>query len=183
MSKVGGWFTGLSTGGKVAVIGGATLLGLGAVGATSPKPVPPSPVTKNVTEKHSIPCQTEYTEDPNLEKGKTREVRACTEGERITVWEVTYVDDKQTNRKMVSNDVTTQLVNQVVANGTYVAPAPQPAPAPRPSPNCDPNYTGGCVPNVSYDLDCPDIGFSVTVVGDDPHGFDRDGDGYGCESY
>lgn len=61
-----------------------------------------------------------------------------------------------------------------------VAPAPAPKPAPRS--NCDPNYTP-CVPNVSYDLDCPDIGFSVRVIGSDPHGFDGNGDGYGCESY
>ncbi len=47
---------------------------------------------------------------------------------------------------------------------------------------CDPNYTP-CVPQVSYDLDCGDIGFSVTVIGADIHGFDRDNDGWGCESY
>jgi micrococcal nuclease len=47
---------------------------------------------------------------------------------------------------------------------------------------CDPNYTP-CVPQVPYDLDCKDIGFSVTVIGYDVHGFDRDKDGWGCESY
>ena len=49
--------------------------------------------------------------------------------------------------------------------------------------SCDPNYTGYCVPIVSYDLDCADIGHSVIVVGIDHHGFDDDGDGVGCESY
>jgi hypothetical protein len=49
---------------------------------------------------------------------------------------------------------------------------------------CDPNYSGFCVPNVSYDLDCPDIGHMVYVVGYDYHGFDgNDNDGIGCESY
>lgn len=64
------------------------------------------------------------------------------------------------------------------------APTPPPAPTPQPTPtgNCDPNYTP-CVPLVSYDLNCPDIGFRVTVIGSDPHRFDRDNDGYGCESY
>jgi hypothetical protein len=52
---------------------------------------------------------------------------------------------------------------------------------PAPGSNCDSNYEP-CVPNVSYDLDCSDISFSVTVVGSDPHRFDRDNDGYGCES-
>lgn len=48
--------------------------------------------------------------------------------------------------------------------------------------NCDPNYSR-CVPIVSYDLDCADIGFEVSVKGTDEHRLDRDGDGYGCESY
>jgi hypothetical protein len=48
---------------------------------------------------------------------------------------------------------------------------------------CDPNYTGACVPISAFDLDCPDISQMVRVVGADIHGFDRDGDGFGCESY
>ena len=47
------------------------------------------------------------------------------------------------------------------------------------SSNCDPNYSGGCVPISSRDLDCVDIPSGVTVVGKDIHGFDRDGKG--CE--
>ena len=50
------------------------------------------------------------------------------------------------------------------------------------SSGCDSNYAGTCVPDSSYDLDCADISGSVDVVGSDPHGFDADGDGYGCES-
>jgi len=34
-----------------------------------------------------------------------------------------------------------------------------------------------------YDLDCADVGHRVKVTGDDPHRLDRDGDGWGCESY
>lgn len=58
---------------------------------------------------------------------------------------------------------------------------PNPAPTSNQGGNCDPNYTP-CVPNVSYDLNCSDISFSVTVIGTDRHRFDRDGDGFGCES-
>ncbi len=47
---------------------------------------------------------------------------------------------------------------------------------------CDPNYGGGCVPRSDTDLDCSDIDFEVTVKGEDPHHFDGDGDGIGCES-
>lgn len=46
---------------------------------------------------------------------------------------------------------------------------------------CDPNYTP-CIPRVSYDLDCKDVGVRVRVTGTDVHRLDRDGDGYGCES-
>jgi micrococcal nuclease len=63
-----------------------------------------------------------------------------------------------------------------------VTPAPAVPTESQTANDCDPNYSGGCVPNVSYDLDCGDISFSVTVVGTDRHRFDRDGDGYGCES-
>lgn len=49
--------------------------------------------------------------------------------------------------------------------------------------DCDPNYDGACVPPVDYDLDCPDIEGPVYVVGTDVHGFDREGDGVGCEPY
>ena len=69
---------------------------------------------------------------------------------------------------------------------TTTAPPPPPPPttiAPQPATSsCDPNYDP-CVPNVAYDLDCGDIGFRVRVIGGDPHGFDREGDGIGCESY
>jgi endonuclease YncB( thermonuclease family) len=62
-------------------------------------------------------------------------------------------------------------------------PAPVPQPTEGASGGCDPNYTP-CVPIVPGDLDCGDIGFSVTIIGSDPHGFDgNDNDGLGCESY
>lgn len=34
----------------------------------------------------------------------------------------------------------------------------------------------------SRDLDCSDISGTVRIFGSDPHGFDRDGDGVGCEA-
>lgn len=69
-----------------------------------------------------------------------------------------------------------------------VPPKPKKSKKPKPASeepvsNCDPNYSGACVPIVSWDLDCADIGESVTVIGSDIHRFDADGDGAGCESY
>jgi micrococcal nuclease len=48
---------------------------------------------------------------------------------------------------------------------------------------CDPSYPDFCIPSSPPDLDCADIGRSFTVRGADPHRFDREGDGVGCESY
>ena len=49
--------------------------------------------------------------------------------------------------------------------------------------NCDPSYPDVCIAVYPPDLDCGDIGFSnFKVIGSDPHGFDRDNDGIGCES-
>lgn len=68
-----------------------------------------------------------------------------------------------------------------------VAPQPVAPPAPPPTtpatPGCDPSYPTTCIPPGPPDLDCgdvPDRAFAVT--GPDPHGFDGDDDGVGCES-
>jgi hypothetical protein len=63
------------------------------------------------------------------------------------------------------------------------APAPPPpAPAPNPRGGCHPSYPTVCIPPPPPDLDCGDIPYRrFTVVGSDPHGFDRDNDGIGCE--
>jgi len=50
------------------------------------------------------------------------------------------------------------------------------------SPSCDPSYPDVCIAPYPPDLDCGEIGYSnFRVVGSDPHGFDRDKDGIGCE--
>ena len=63
---------------------------------------------------------------------------------------------------------------------------PQDSPAPAPisgSGNCDPSYPDVCIPPPPPDLDCGEIAFRrFAVVGSDPHGFDGDNDGIGCES-
>jgi len=49
------------------------------------------------------------------------------------------------------------------------------------STQCNPNYEP-CIP-IAPDLSCSDIQMKVRVIGDDPYGLDRDGDGFGCEIY
>jgi hypothetical protein len=51
-----------------------------------------------------------------------------------------------------------------------------------PTGNCDPAYPDFCIPPPPPDLDCPDIGrHNFTVRQPDPHHFDRDQNGIGCE--
>jgi hypothetical protein len=61
-------------------------------------------------------------------------------------------------------------------------PVNPPPPPPPPPSNCDPSYPDFCIPPPPPDLDCADIGPSFTVIGSDPHNFDGDHDGVGCES-
>jgi hypothetical protein len=53
---------------------------------------------------------------------------------------------------------------------------------------CDPNYEGQCLDPDAFDYDCaggsgdgPKYAGPVEVVGADPYGLDRDGDGFACE--
>lgn len=49
--------------------------------------------------------------------------------------------------------------------------------------NCDPSYPTVCIPPLPPDLNCKDIPFRrFKVLPPDPHHFDGDGDGVGCES-
>ena len=58
------------------------------------------------------------------------------------------------------------------------------APASVAAQSCDPSYPDFCIPPPSEvgDLDCADVaGAMFTVYQPDPHYFDGDYDGYGCE--
>ncbi len=59
---------------------------------------------------------------------------------------------------------------------------PQPAGAIGVAVGCDGAYPGVCIPPAPPDLDCGDIGLRAFAVRrPDPHRFDQDGDGIGCE--
>lgn len=82
---------------------------------------------------------------------------------------------------------TTTVIREPTTTTTTEAPPPPPTqPAPPPTAarrNCDPSYPDVCIPPPPPDLDCGDISYRrFRVTGSDPHGFDRDGDGIGCES-
>lgn len=69
-----------------------------------------------------------------------------------------------------------------------LSPTPEPAPvitaSPTPvPPSCDPSYPTVCIAPPPPDLNCADVPYKkFQVLEPDPHGFDNDNDGVGCES-
>lgn len=79
---------------------------------------------------------------------------------------------------------------EVAAAAAVQDPGPPPArptrvpptEAPAARSDCDPSYPDVCIPSPPPDLDCGDIPYRrFRVVGADPHRFDGDNDGIGCE--
>ena len=61
-------------------------------------------------------------------------------------------------------------------------PPAAPAPAPPPGGRCDPSYPTVCIPPPPPDLDCGEVPYRrFQVRPPDPHRFDGDSDGIGCE--
>ncbi|HEU4605046.1 MAG TPA: hypothetical protein VFS46_02290, partial [Nitrososphaera sp.] len=64
-----------------------------------------------------------------------------------------------------------------VNDTSIIAPA-----APLGEMNCDPSYPDVCIPASPPDLDCGEISYrNFRVLQPDPHEFDGDSDGIGCE--
>ncbi len=75
-----------------------------------------------------------------------------------------------------ATSTSTQRPNPIVS-----APTPTTAPAGDRA-GCDPSYPTVCIPPKPPDLACKDVSAKrFTVLPPDPHGFDGDKDGIGCE--
>jgi hypothetical protein len=77
-----------------------------------------------------------------------------------------------------------QLRSDGRRGGESAQPTNQPAISAAANTACDASYPDFCIPPPPPDLNCKDVTgpkpFHVRPP--DPHGFDRDGDGWGCES-
>lgn len=95
-------------------------------------------------------------------------------------------------RTSITRERTTTSTTSTTAAPTTTtaatAPPQTPTPtqafaAPPPSSNCHPSYPDFCIPPPPPDLDCGDIDQKdFTVHQPDPHGFDGNRDGRGCEN-
>lgn len=195
MEKLKSWYASLSRNGKAFLWVSAALASIMvASAAATPTPqtqqapasnVKTTPLVekKTVTETAPISYTMTTINDPNLESGKTALRTAGVNGTKTFTYEVTYTDGMQTDKKLTKEEVSIAPVNQVTAIGTKLdqAPAVQSRSA------CNSNYSG-CVPTAS-DVDCAGGGGNgpaylsetVTVLGSDVYGLDRDGDGLACE--
>lgn len=101
---------------------------------------------------------------------------------------VDWIEVKSTWALTVTSAEWTALVGMLDAcpdGAPAISPATAgtPTPAGTPVVGCDPSYPGVCVPPPPPDLNCGDIlDRNFAVVGSDPHGFDANNDGVGCES-
>ena len=75
----------------------------------------------------AVAYDTLHQDDPDLLKGQTRIIQAGVAGERTILTEVTTVDGKKT-RKLVSNEITTAPVPEIILVGTKKEPLPVPQP-------------------------------------------------------
>lgn len=136
--------------------------------AETAKPQAPSITHESLDTTAPVAFTTEYREDASSPQGQQTTVQTGHEGVTTTHWDITKKDGVETARVQKSSEVTTAPANTIISRGTRSA--------------CNVNYTP-CVPNSATDLDCPDIGHSVHVVGVDVYRLDADHDGTGCDSY
>lgn len=103
---------------------------------------------------------------------------SCASGERAATPEPTVA----TEAPVTSEPTVEPTEAPAPPTEAPAAPVATEAPAPQ-AENCDPSYPDFCIPPPPPDLDCADVqGDNFRVQGSDPHGFDADGDGVGCES-
>lgn len=151
-----------------------------------PRPRPAGPATGPTVSRHwttqsrKIPFRTSVVGDPSLPRG-TKQVRTRGQPGLLSLrYQVTTVDGRRTDLRLVSRTITRRPVTQVLVVGTRE----------KPRRDCDPNYDG-CVP-VARDVDCRDgegedgdgpawVGRSVRVLRQDIYGLDGDRNGYGCD--
>ena len=66
----------------------------------------------------AVPYETVYVDDDNMEKGKTKTKTAGVEGELLCTAKVTYINGEETAREVLTEEVVTEAVNEVIAVGT-----------------------------------------------------------------
>ena len=127
----------------------------------------------------AIPFATRTIKDPSLARGVRQLRTRGVNGVESRTYALTIVNGILRSRQLLHRLVIRPAVTQVTAVGTKRTVS---------RPNCDPNYSGACVP-IASDVDCAGgrgngpayVEGPVKVIGIDIYDLDRDGDGIGCE--
>jgi hypothetical protein len=144
----------------------------------SSAPPQASPVVNKriVTSRRAIPFKTMRVNDSTLSKGSNRVRSHGVRGVEILTYKITFRNGIQVRKELIRTVIFRAPVTRVIAVGT------------KETQQCDPNYSGACVP-IASDVDCAGgsgngpayVQGPVQVVGTDIYGLDSDGDGIGCE--
>lgn len=151
-----------------AVALAAFLLGVAFAAASQPASEPEIRTVTQVSERpvwtpecEEIPNQSERRQCEGIMAGYNRSLQSATT--------TTVASATATTRRPRPATTTTRR--------------PRPATTQPPAQDCDPSYPDFCIPPPPPDLDCADVsGSDFTVRPPDPHGFDGNSDGVGCES-
>jgi resuscitation-promoting factor RpfB len=137
-----------------------------------------SPVVEKriITDRRAIPFKTMRVNDSTLSKDTTRVRNTGSRGVEILTYKATFLNGIQTHKELIRKVIVRAPVTRVIAVGI------------KETQQCDPNYSGACVP-IASDVDCAGgsgngpayVQGPVQVVGTDIYGLDRNGDGIGCE--
>jgi resuscitation-promoting factor RpfB len=137
------------------------------------------PVVKKriVTSRRAIPFKTMRVNDSTLSKGSTRVRSRGVRGVEILTYKVMFRNGIQVHKELIRKVIVRAPAARVIAVGTKEAQ------------QCDPNYSGACVP-IASDVDCAGgsgngpayVQGPVQVVGTDIYGLDSNNDGIGCEN-
>lgn len=131
LGKFKSWFLALSSVGKAGVIIGTLAVASIASAASHPTSKPPSPTeptsvkaskveVKTETTTEAIAFDTQTIDDANLASGTDQVRTEGVSGVKTKTWSVTYTDGKETDRKVVKEEVTTAPITKVIAHGTKV---------------------------------------------------------------
>ncbi|HFI0480584.1 TPA: ZmpA/ZmpB/ZmpC family metallo-endopeptidase [Streptococcus suis] len=81
--------------------------------------------TESETETVDIAFETEYVDDPTLLKGKTKEVTTGVNGSKTVTTTYQTINGVRQENPTVTEEITEQPVNEVIARGTKVEKVPQ----------------------------------------------------------
>ncbi|MBR5020359.1 MAG: G5 domain-containing protein [Oscillospiraceae bacterium] len=75
-------------------------------------------VTKEEVYNETIAFETTYVDDDNMKKGAEKVTTEGQDGEKVVTASVTYINGVETNREILNEEVTTEVVDEVIAVGT-----------------------------------------------------------------